>query len=74
MTITQNVNSILHELPPNVQLLAAGKSRDPKEVEEAVAAGIKIIGENYVQEAKKPGRQSAKESNGISSGTSRRTR
>ena len=53
MTITQNVNSILHELPPNVQLLAAGKSRDPKEVEEAVAAGIKIIGENYVQEAKK---------------------
>ena len=53
MTITQNVNSILHELPSNVQLLAAGKSRDPKEVEEAVAAGIKIIGENYVQEAKK---------------------
>ena len=53
MTITQNVNSILHELPPNVQLLAAGKSRDPKEVEEAVDAGITIIGENYVQEAEK---------------------
>ena len=53
MTITQNVNNILHELPPNVQLLAAGKSRNPQEVEEAVAAGIKIIGENYVQEAEK---------------------
>ena len=53
MTITQNVNSILHDLPPNVQLLAASKSRDPKEVAEAVAAGIKIIGENYVQEAEK---------------------
>ena len=53
MTITQNVNNILHELPPNVQLLAAGKSRNPREVEEAVAAGIKIIGENYVQEAEK---------------------
>lgn len=53
MTITQNVNSILQELPPNVQLLAAGKSRSPEEVGEAVAAGIKIIGENYVQEAEK---------------------
>ena len=53
MTITQNVNNILHELPPNVQLLAAGKSRNPREVEEAVAAGITIIGENYVQEAEK---------------------
>jgi len=53
VTITQNVNNILHELPPNVQLLAAGKSRNPREVEEAVAAGITIIGENYVQEAEK---------------------
>ena len=53
MTITQNINNILHELPPNVQLLAAGKSRNPRDVEEAVAAGITIIGENYVQEAEK---------------------
>lgn len=53
MTITENVNSILHKLPPNVQLLAAGKSRNPQEVEEAVAAGVKIIGENYIQEAEK---------------------
>ena len=53
MTITHNVNNILHELPPNVRLLAAGKSRSPEEVEEAVNAGITIIGENYVQEAGK---------------------
>ncbi|HEY97508.1 MAG TPA: YggS family pyridoxal phosphate-dependent enzyme [Dehalococcoidia bacterium] len=51
MTIRENINSICHELPPDVQLLAAAKSRSPEEVEEAVAAGIKIIGENYVQEA-----------------------
>jgi len=53
VTITHNVNNILHELPPNVRLLAAGKSRSPEEVEEAVNAGITIIGENYVQEAGK---------------------
>jgi pyridoxal phosphate enzyme (YggS family) len=53
VTITQNVNNILHELPSNVQLLAAGKSRSPKEVKEAVTAGITIIGENYVQECEK---------------------
>jgi len=51
VTIRENINSICHELPPDVQLLAAAKSRSPEEVEEAVAAGIKIIGENYVQEA-----------------------
>lgn len=53
MKITENVKSILLELPPGVQLLAAAKSRAPEEVEEAVAAGISIIGENYVQEAER---------------------
>jgi hypothetical protein len=31
--------------------VAAAKAREPREIMEAVAAGIKIIGENYVQEA-----------------------
>jgi pyridoxal phosphate enzyme (YggS family) len=53
VTISENVQSIRHELPPDVQLLAAVKSRSPEEIEEAVKAGIKIIGENYVQEAEK---------------------
>ena len=53
MTIAQNVSQLRHELPPDVRLLAAAKSRNPGEVMEAVTAGIKIIGENYVQEAEK---------------------
>jgi PLP dependent protein len=36
-----------------VRLVAAAKTRDPQEVLEAIDAGIKIIGENYVQEAEK---------------------
>jgi PLP dependent protein len=36
-----------------VRLVAAAKTRDPQEVLEAIGAGIKIIGENYVQEAEK---------------------
>jgi hypothetical protein len=53
VTITQNVRQILNELPESVQLVAAAKTREPREILEAVAAGIKIIGENYVQEAEK---------------------
>lgn len=51
--IRQNVQRILAELPEGVELVAAAKRRAPEEVLEAIHAGIKIIGENYVQEAKK---------------------
>jgi pyridoxal phosphate enzyme (YggS family) len=49
--IRDNVIQILSDLPPGVELVAAAKTRKPAEVLEAVEAGIKIIGENYVQEA-----------------------
>jgi pyridoxal phosphate enzyme (YggS family) len=49
--IEENVQRILKELPPGVELMAAAKSRTPQEILRAVEAGIKIIGENYVQEA-----------------------
>jgi len=49
--ITEKVKKILSELPPGVTLVAATKSRTPEEILEALNAGIKIIGENYVQEA-----------------------
>jgi len=49
--IEANVKALLRELPPHVVLVAAAKSRTPEEVLEAVRAGVKIIGENYVQEA-----------------------
>ncbi len=50
-SIKQNVKDLLGELPGGVELVAAAKTMTPKEVLEAVAAGVKIIGENYVQEA-----------------------
>ena len=48
--IRQNVEKILSELPPGVQLVAAVKTKTPQEIGEAVAAGVKALGENYVQE------------------------
>jgi PLP dependent protein len=51
MSIADNVKAILAELPPGVELVAAAKTRTAAEILEAVDAGVKIIGENYVQEA-----------------------
>ncbi|MEE8414016.1 MAG: YggS family pyridoxal phosphate-dependent enzyme [Dehalococcoidales bacterium] len=51
--IGQNVQRILKELPGGVQLVGAAKSAQPEEILEAVEAGVKIIGENYVREAEK---------------------
>ncbi len=52
-TIRQNVTRILSELPAGVQLVAAAKTRQPQEILEAIRAGVKIVGENYVQEAER---------------------
>jgi pyridoxal phosphate enzyme (YggS family) len=51
--IRENVRRILEELPEGVQLEGAAKARTPEEILEAIEAGLKIIGENYVQEAEK---------------------
>jgi len=53
MGIKENIQQLLDELPAKVELVAAAKDRTPEEVLQAVEAGIKIIGENYVQEAEK---------------------
>jgi len=53
MTIKENARKILSELPCGVELVAAAKTRTPEEILEAVGAGVKIIGENYVQEAER---------------------
>ena len=49
--IAANVKAILGELPPGVELVAAAKTRTSSEILEALEAGVRIIGENYVQEA-----------------------
>ena len=51
MTIEENVKSILREIPDDVALVAAAKTRKPEEILEAIQAGVNIIGENYLQEA-----------------------
>lgn len=51
--IKQNVAQILAELPKGVELVAAAKTREPAEILQAIEAGVKIIGENYVQEAER---------------------
>ena len=50
--IKQNIAKLLAELPNGVEVVAAAKTRTPEEVLEAVQAGVKIVGENYVKEAK----------------------
>lgn len=49
--IKDNVKKILETIPENVRLVAAAKTRNAQEVLEAIDAGIKMVGENYVQEA-----------------------
>jgi len=51
--IREQVMSILQKLPEGVQLVGAAKTRTPEEIIEAVEAGLKIVGENYVQEAER---------------------
>ena len=51
MGISDNVREILGELPAGCELTAAAKSRSPEEILKAVEAGVKIVGENYLQEA-----------------------
>jgi len=50
--VERNVTQLLAEIPAGIQVVAAAKARTPGEVLEAVQAGIRIIGENYVKEAK----------------------
>ncbi len=49
--IADNVAKLLAELPPQVELVAAVKGRTSAEVKAAIQAGVKAIGENYIQEA-----------------------
>ncbi|MFW6131345.1 MAG: YggS family pyridoxal phosphate-dependent enzyme [Candidatus Aminicenantaceae bacterium] len=49
--IAENVKNLLEELPEGVELVGAAKKKTPEQIMKAVEAGVKIIGENYVQEA-----------------------
>ena len=49
--IKENTERLLKEIPAEVTLLAAAKTRTPEEVRAAWEAGIRCFGHNYVQEA-----------------------
>lgn len=49
--IKDNVNKLLSEIPQGIEIIAAAKTRTFEEIKEAIDAGIRIVGENYVKEA-----------------------
>lgn len=51
--IRERVRRLLSQIPSSVAVVAATKKRKPEAINEAIDAGIKIIGENYVQEAER---------------------
>ncbi len=53
MHIAKNYQKIREEIPDNVTMVLAGKTRTHGEIEEVIEAGATDIGENYVQEAEK---------------------
>ncbi|MCD6578879.1 YggS family pyridoxal phosphate-dependent enzyme [bacterium] len=53
MDIAENVKKILNDIPTNIEALAAVKTRSCPEINQALNAGITIIGQNYVQDAQR---------------------
>ena len=53
VNIKENIRRILKQIPKNVVLVAATKGRSVAEINEAIDAGITIIGESYIQDAKR---------------------
>lgn len=51
MSISEKAKMIIKDVPKNVKIIAAAKTRSPEEIKEIVGAGIKNIGENYLQES-----------------------
>jgi pyridoxal phosphate enzyme (YggS family) len=48
-----STRNLLATLPSHVTLVAAAKFHSPEEVLAAVEAGVQVVGENYVQEARR---------------------
>jgi hypothetical protein len=51
MSTAQNYKRIREEIPLNVTIVLAAKTRTAQDIEQAIDAGATDIGENYVQEA-----------------------
>jgi len=51
MGIAENYRKLRQEIPDNVTIVLAGKTRTADEIAQAIEAGATDIGQNYVQEA-----------------------
>jgi len=51
--IKETVKTCLSSLPPDVNLVAAAKTRTPEELKAAIEAGVRTFGYNYLQEAER---------------------
>ncbi len=49
--ISKNIQAIRTKISPNVKLIVVTKNRTVAQIEEAISAGVTIIGENRIQEA-----------------------
>jgi len=49
--IRRNYEKLRQSIPEYVTIVAATKTRTVEEIEEAIQAGVEVVGENYVQEA-----------------------
>ncbi len=53
MSIAENYQRIRKEIPDNVTIVLACKTRTPEEIIKVIEAGATDIGENYIQEAER---------------------
>jgi hypothetical protein len=50
MSIADNINQLIKEIPPEVKIIAISKTHSPEIILEAYHAGLRLFGENRVQE------------------------
>ncbi|MDP8261275.1 MAG: YggS family pyridoxal phosphate-dependent enzyme [Candidatus Kappaea frigidicola] len=63
--IKTNCEKIKAEIPDNVKIVIAAKTRSVDELKAALAAGMSIVGENYVQEAEEIKESLGRKSNSL---------
>ena len=65
MGIRENYQKIKEEIPEDILVVVASKTRTPEEIIEIIEAGVTDIGENYVQEAEKIKQKLGEKANAI---------
>jgi len=65
MKIRENYQKIEEEIPEDILVVVASKTRTPEEIIEIIEAGVTDIGENYVQEAEKMKQKLGEKANAI---------